>query len=159
MWTLTARDDASLRDVSGAVHDAYIDGDVEFDREAGVAVVPILQEGWPEGPPPEKELVRETWRYHEYRVTFFRGRLTIRRVNELQEPEDWDAPMIQGVAFDPADQEVRVYSDEALRAQVQALDVELEISSEPGGHVRRRIGKLTKIGSDVWLDQRRQGLP
>jgi hypothetical protein len=157
MRTVTARDAAALSEVSGAVHDAYIDGDVEFDRDAGVAVLPIVQEGWADGPPPEREFVRETWRYRESRVTFFRGQLTIRRVVELREPEDWDAPMLYRVTFHPASQELHVHSSEPLRVEVEALDVTLEISSEVGGHVRRRIGKLSRIESHVWLDQLRPG--
>src|SRR4051812_36380627 len=156
MWTLTAHDESSLRAISGAVHDAYIDGDVEFDRRAGVVVVPIAQEGWAQGPPGEQQLVRETWRFREHRVTFFRGWLTIRRVLELHEPDDWDGPMIEGVTFQPASHEIHVvYADEPLRAKVEAADVTLEISTEVIGHVRRRIGKLIGVESDMWLDQRR----
>jgi hypothetical protein len=146
VWSLSARDDASLRAISGAVHDAYIHGSVEHDQAAGVVVVPFLQEGWPEGPPGERVPTRETWRYREYRVTFFQGRLVVRRVQALDEPDAWtDEPMIYGVDFDAKAGQVRVCSSECLRLTVDALDVEVEVSPEPGGHVRRRVGKFTGI--------------
>lgn len=155
MWSLSARDHASVQELSGAVHDAYIDGELDYDRTAAVVVIPLLQEGWPEGPPGERVATRETWRYREYRVTFFRGRLIVRRVRAVDAPDDWpDAPMIEAVAFDAAAQQLRVRADEWLRLTVDALDVELELSPTPGGHVRRRVGRFTGIESDRWLDQR-----
>jgi hypothetical protein len=153
MWSLSARDAASLRKISGAVHDAYINGAVEHDQAAGVVVVPFLQEGWPEGPPAERVPTHETWRYREYRVTFFRGRLIVRRVHALHEPDDWtDDLMIYSVDFDTQANQVRVCSTECLRLTVDALDVAVEVSPEPGGHVRRRVGKFARSESDSWLD-------
>jgi hypothetical protein len=144
-----------LREVSGAVHDAYLDGAVEHDQAAGVVVVPLLQEGWPGRSPVDRELTHETWRYREYRVTFFRARLIVRRVQAVHEPEGWtDENMIYSVDFDPQANQVRVCSTECLRLTVDALDVGVEVPPEPGGHVRRRVGKLTSIESDAWLAER-----
>jgi transposase InsO family protein len=156
-WRRWAGDEASLRRVSDAVHDAYIDGLIEHDRAAGVVAVPFLQEGFAEGPPREQVRTGETWRYREYRVTFFRGRLVIRRVRAVQEPDGWDDElMIYSAEFDPQMNQVRVCSGECLRVTVDALDVHVEVSGEPGGHVRRRVGKFTGIVSDKWLDQQRR---
>lgn len=81
----------------------------------------------------------------------------VRRVRELDAPGDWtDEPMIYGVDFDASAHQVRIRSPfECIRLTVDALDVELEVSREPGGHLRRRVGKFTGIGSDQWLDQKR----
>jgi hypothetical protein len=155
MWSLSADDEASLREISGAVHDAYLHGALEHDQVAGVVVVPLLQEGWPRGSPAERVLTHETWRYREYRITFFRGRLIVRRVRAVHEPDGWtDENMIYSVDSDPQANQVRVCSTECLRLTVDAIDVEVEVSPEPGGHVRRRVGKVTRIESDAWLDQR-----
>jgi hypothetical protein len=157
MWSLSAQDETSLEEISGAVHDAYVDGSVEHDRAAGVVVIPILQEGWPEGPPGECVPTHDTWRYREYRVTLFRGRLIVRRVQAVHESDDWTyAPMIEDVGFDAQAHEVRVQSSSGcLRLTVAALDAEVELSHEPGGHVRRRVGRLTGIESESWVDQHR----
>ena len=154
MWSLSARDEESLGEISGALHDAYIGGPIEHDRAAGVVVVPFLQEGWPEGPPGERVRKRETWRYREDRVTFFRGQLIVRQVRAVHVPDGWiDEPTIESVGVDPHGSEVRVRASQCLRLTVDALDIEVWISREPGGHVRRRVGKFTGIESDRWLDQ------
>jgi hypothetical protein len=153
MWSLTAQDEGSLEQVSGAVHDAYIDGPVEHDPAAGVVTLPLLQEGWSDGPPAEQLPTRETWRFREYRVTFFRGALVVRRVLAVHGAEAWtDGPMIESVAFDPRRSVVRVRGAEDLQLTVDALAVEVQVSREAGGHVRRRIGKLTGAESDRWFD-------
>jgi hypothetical protein len=158
MWSISASDEASLRRVSGALHDAYIDGPVEHDQIAGVVVVPFLQDGWADGPRVEQVQTRQTWRYREYRVTFFRGRLILRRVRGVEQPDDWDDDlMLTGLAFSPQTNQVHVFAAEPLLVTVEALDAQVEISDEPGGHVRRRIGRFTLIASDKWLDQSRQG--
>jgi hypothetical protein len=155
VWSLTARDEASLAQISGAVDDAYIDGPVEYDQAAGVVTLPLLQEGWPDGPPADCLPTRETWRYREYRVTFFRARLVVRRVQALQGADAWtDGPMIDSVTFDARRSVIWVRGSDDLLLTVGALDVEVVISREPGGHVRRRVGKLTGAESDRWLDQR-----
>ena len=154
MWSLRARDQRSLRDVSGAVHDAYIAGPIEHDAAAGIVTVPFLQEGWAGGPAPEVQHERETWRYRESQVTFFRGRLVIRGVRVMHAPEEWlDWPEINSVDFVPGVNELRVWSDDPLRLRVDAVDVEVVITREPGLHVRRRAGKLLGIVSNKWLDQ------
>ena len=105
------------------MHDAYLHGAFAHDQGAGVVVVPLLLEGWPEGSPAERVLTHETWRYREYRVTFFRARLIVRRVQAVHEPDGWaDELMILGVDFDPQGNHVRV-SAECLRLTVDALDV------------------------------------
>ena len=151
MWSLSAHDAASLREISGAVHDTYLYGALEHDQVARVVDIPLLQEGWPEGPPAERVLTNETWRYREYRVTFCRGRLIVRGVQAVHGPDGWtDEDMIYSVDFDSHANQVRVCSTECLRLTVDALDV----SPEPGGHVRRRVGRVSRIESDAWLDQR-----
>jgi hypothetical protein len=156
MWSLSARDEVSLRDVSGAVHDAYVDGPIEVDDVAGVVVVPFLQEGFDAGPPSEEILTGQTWRYREYRVSFFRGRLLVRRVREVHETDhDFsEALMIVSVDFVEQANEVHVCgTTESLGLVVDGLDVLVELSSDLAGHVRRRVGRLTGIVSDKWLDQ------
>jgi hypothetical protein len=156
MWSLAARDHASLREVSGAVHDAYIDGPAEHDDAAGVVEIPIAQEGFEGGPVSEQFATRETWRYREHLVTFFRGRLIIRRVRAMHKPDGWDdQPMIESVELDEQANQVTVLAGDRLRLTVDGIDVEVQVSGEPGGHVRRRVGKLTGIVGDRWLDQHR----
>jgi hypothetical protein len=72
MWSLAANDPASLRRISGAVHDAYLHGAPEHDQLARVVVVPLLQEGGREDRR-SSVLTHETWRYREYRSPFFLG--------------------------------------------------------------------------------------
>ena len=149
-----AHDKASLREVSDALHDAYIDGPLEHDATAGVVAVPLVQEGFDGGPVAEQVPTVETWRFREYHVTFFRGRLIIRQVRAVRMPADWDDQlMIDSVEFDEASSRLMVCGDEQLELAVEELDVELQLSDEPGGHVRRRVGKLSGIVGDKWIDQ------
>lgn len=153
MWSLRARDVSGLKGISSAVHDAYLVDGYNYDREAQVVIVPLLQEGWPDGAAPDSVLTRNTWRYREYLVTFFRGQLVVRQVEAVNADEDWaDGPMLLGVDFDARTRQVSVVASDPLRLTVRALDVEVEVSSDPGGQVRRRIGRFTGIQSDKWLD-------
>lgn len=154
MWSLTAHDEETLRDISDAVHDAYIYGDVEFDPSSGTVYVPLVQEGWADGAPETREFVRETWRYRENRITFFRGRLIIRHVRGLEGLDEWDGPMIESVSYQQSSGEVHVTADDPLRVMVDGLDVTVEISTDVHGHVRRRTAKFTGVVRDTWLDQR-----
>lgn len=95
---------------------------------------------------------RKTWRYREHHVTFFRGRLLIRGARAVDAPDGWDdGPMLDSVKFDPRAVQVHVHADVRLRVTVDALDVQVEISGEPAGYVRRRVGVITGIESDTWL--------
>jgi hypothetical protein len=76
----------------------------------------------------------------------------------LEELEDWeDGLMLSGVEFDLRAKQVHVYTTHGrLRVTVEALDVQVKVSEEPGGQVKRRVGKLTRIESDQWLGQTRR---
>ena len=153
MWSRLAEDERSLREISGAVHDAYFDSAaIEHSAEEGTVTIPFHQEGWSDGPGADSRLVAETWRFREYRVAFFHGTLTVRHVRTVAQPEGWDhSGMLLGVHFKSAASEVRVCAVDCLRLTVDALHVAVAISENVAGYVRRRSGKWTRVESDTTL--------
>lgn len=153
VWSLLAEDERSLRDASGAVHDAYFDSAaMKHSADERIVTIPFQQEGWRDGPRADRSLVAETWRFREYRVAFFHGTLTVRHVRTVAQPEGWDhSGMLLGMHFKSAASEVRVCAVDCLRLTVDALDVEVVISENLAGYVRRRSGKWTRVESDTPL--------
>lgn len=153
MWSLLAEDEGSLREASGAVHDAYFDSAaMEHSADERTLTIPFQQEGWPGGPRADLRLVAESWRFHEYRVAFFHGTLTVRHVRTVAQPEGWDdSGMLLGVHSKNATSEVHVCSVDCLRLTVDDLQVEVVISENVAGYVRRRSGKMTRWESDTPL--------
>jgi hypothetical protein len=149
--TFAARSPEELQEIAGVTHDARFNGReaVVFDEGAAQLTISFEQEGgaWCGGPEPE--LVRETWRYREYRVPLLRGRLIIRRVLAVRNLDEWgDMEMLVGIDYNRRHGEVRVYADGALRVQVSAVDVVATITDEVAGALRRRNRKLTRVQSD-----------
>ena len=82
--------------------------------------------------------------------------MIVRRVRAVEPAEDWDNElMLYSLEFDTRAKQVHVCTTERLRVTVEALEVHVEISDAPGGHVRRRVGRFTGVESDKWLDQSR----
>ncbi len=153
MWSLLAEDERSLREISGAVHDAYFGSPaMKHSADERTVTTPFQQEGWPDGPRADLRLVAESWRFREYRVAFFHGTLTVRHVRTVAQPNGWDdSGMLLGVHFENAASEVRVCALDCLRLTVDALQVEVAISDNVAGYVRRRSGKWTRVESDTRL--------
>ena len=155
VWRLTAEDVQGLREVSGAIHDAHFDpDDLRFVSSDATLVVPLLQEGWPSGPTPSRELVSESWRVREYRVALFHGELRVRHVLSMPQRGDWgEQGMLDALAVDSAKREVRLEAGGFLHVPVSRLEIEVEISDSVSGYVRRRVGKFTGIATDTpWPD-------
>jgi hypothetical protein len=151
VWRVTATDVQTLAEASFAIHDALFDRDeVRYDPGRALLVIPFRQEGWPSGPAPERELVRESWRIREYRVALYRGELRIRQVISQPEHGDgWGDPgQLNRLEFDSARSELCVEAGDILRVPVTRLDVEVEITPDIAGYLRRRVGKLTGTESD-----------
>jgi hypothetical protein len=129
--------------------------EVRYDPGRGLLIIPFRQEGWPSGPPPEQELVRESWRIREYRVALFRGELRIHDViSQPERGDDWgELGRLSTLAFDAERSELRVEAGDVLRVPVARLDVEVEVAPEIAGYLRRRVGKRTGTESDrPWRD-------
>lgn len=148
VWSLSAQDEKALRELSGAAHDAYFDPR-DGRRDATTFVLPFQQEGWHGGPAPDGVLVAESWRVREYRVAFFHGELIVHHVNAVRGADDWgDAGTLLGVGYDRDASEVEICAGEPLRLAVERLAVEVRIYEDVAGHVRRRVGKYTRVVTD-----------
>ncbi len=112
--------------------------------------MPFKQETRAWGEQSELELLRETWRYSEYRVALRLGTLKIRHVEGVHADESWgEMNMLEGLEYDESKREVTLVSFGVLRVLVARLAVQAEVTPTVGGYVRRRIGKRLRWASDT----------
>jgi len=146
-----ARAPEELPEVSGVLHDAYVDPEaLTHHEDRGEVQLPFAQEaGWMRDLP-QKELVRQTWRVREYRVPILKGLLTIRHVLDLEAPEGWgDMSMLLGLDHDAARGQLVLHAGlDPVRLTVERVDVTAEVTDERAFYVRRRVGRLTRVEGD-----------
>lgn len=139
------------------VHDGWFDpDDVRYEPAERVVVVPFLQEAlqWEDDLPPpdvpQREFIRESTWYREYRVPLLAACLTVRNAVAVDASDHWGGMgMLQWVEFDSEAGQVVVDSDGAMRVTVTALEVEARITHEIARLRRLRVGKLLGWESDA----------
>ena len=141
------------------VHDAWFDpAELRDNPTEGTVVIPFAQEAvqWEDRalPPevPQREFIKESTWFNEYRVPLLAACLTIRHAVSVDADEGWgDMGTLLGVEFDASSSEVSVWSSGALRVGVSALEVEAQITREVAHVLRRRVDKLVGAEFDtVW---------
>ena len=139
------------------VHDAWFDADdVRYEPDEQTVVVPFAQEAFQwenELPPsgvPQREFVRESRWYAEYRVPFLASYLVIRNAVSIDAPSGWgEMGNLFGVRFDAETSEVVVESNETMGVGVTELAVEARITRDVARFIRRRVFKVLGAEHDT----------
>lgn len=150
MRTFVATTPDEVVGISRVIHDAWFQrDDVVHLRNGRQIVLPFQQEARAWGGESDFKVLRETWRYKEYRVPFHLGTLTIRHVDMVDVDESWaQMDMLEALDYDETKHEVTLVAFGLLRARVARLEVDAEITPTVAGYVRRRIGKRSRWSSD-----------
>ena len=151
---LRATAPGELEAISGLIHDAHFDYDeVAFDEGQRTLTIPFHQEvqSWSRGRgEPPWESVRSTRWYQEYRVPFYRGRLTVHHVTAFEGVADSGAPPeLVGIRYDGARGRVTIDDWGEIHVGVERLEVTAELTDEATLTMRRRWYPLLNLERDV----------
>lgn len=156
-WRATSR--AELEQIGGWVHDAYFEWeDVGHDPSTGVVTVPFQQEPSSEeecGQPGARLVAHRPLGASVYKVPFVRCTATLRHATAcVVDGRHRDDPGMLDVIEAGASASEIVFAPVTgpeIRAWVDAIDVEIEMTDEIVFYVRRVTGRLAATDSR-WED-------
>ena len=124
--------------------------DLECDGAARVAVVRFERDAFQlddRGLLPEREHVRSTRWYDEYKSPLVKCRLVVRGATAARFVADEPSPLFTGPEWD-SERRMLVFEDVA-EIDVERLDLTLEASDEIAGYLRIRIGHWLQWESEA----------